>query len=116
VLTSRVSFLDDSPQARALLDGTGLLSQRLAQQLHARGIDPLRLPRFSVLRLRDDPAAGSFLARQLRHLAPRAAAASPAGLADLLWAHLSTVAGPGLLPPWPIASAWRSCAASPCSP
>ena len=54
VMTSRVSFLEDSPQVRRLLDGTSLMSEKLAQQLHAQGVDPLRVPRFSVLRLRDD--------------------------------------------------------------
>ncbi len=54
VMTSRVSFLEDSPQVRRLLDGTSLISEKLAQQLHARGVDPRRVPRFSVLRLHDD--------------------------------------------------------------
>ena len=66
VMTSRVSFLEDSPQVRRLLDGTKLMSEKLAQQLHAQGVDPLRIPRFSVLRLRDDAAGGSLLAEQLR--------------------------------------------------
>ena len=60
-MTSRVSFLEDSPQVRRLMDGTSLMSEKLVQQLHAQGVDPLRVPRFSVLRLRDDPA-GRFAA------------------------------------------------------
>ena len=75
VMTSRVSFLEDSPQVRRLLDGTSLMSEKLAQQLHAQGVDPLRVPRFSVLRLRDDAAGGSLLAEQLR----REAAAQAGG-------------------------------------
>jgi hypothetical protein len=108
VMTTRVSFLEDSPQVRRLLDGTSLISEKLAQELHAQGVDPVRVPRFSVLRLRDDAAGGSLLAEQLRRQA--AAAAQPAGgaegggppsagdLADLLWQHITQVAGPGLLP------------------
>ncbi|HVB43030.1 MAG TPA: SUMF1/EgtB/PvdO family nonheme iron enzyme [Streptosporangiaceae bacterium] len=105
VLTSRVSFLEDSPQTRSLLDGTSLMSEKLAQQLHARGVDPLRVPRFSVLRLRDDAGGGSFLTMRLRHLTARAngtaavaGTGSPADLADLLWAHITAVAGHRLLP------------------
>jgi formylglycine-generating enzyme required for sulfatase activity len=108
VMTSRVSFLEDSPQVRRLLDGTSLMSEKLAQQLHAHGVDPLRVPRFSVLRLHDDAAGGSLLAGQLRR---RAAAAQPADgaaerqgpagdgdLADLLWWHITQVTPAALLP------------------
>jgi energy-coupling factor transporter ATP-binding protein EcfA2 len=108
VMTSRISFLEDSPQVRRLLDGTSLISEKLAQQLHAQGVDPARVPRFSVLRLRDDPAGGSLLAQQLRRQAGPAPpargggadkeAAGAGGLADLLWRHITQVAGPRLLP------------------
>lgn len=108
VMTSRVSFLEDSPQVRRLLDGTSLMSEKLAQQLHAQGVDPLRVPRFAVLRLRDDPDGGSLLAEQLRrHAAARARASSgpvqtghagTGDLADLLWWHMTQVVPPGLLP------------------
>ena len=106
VMTSRVSFLEDSPPARRLLDGTSLMPEKLAQQLHAQGVDPVRVPQFSVLRLRDDPAGGSLLARQLQHQAATQAAgdtavAGPAGagdLPDLLWQHITQVTGPQLLP------------------
>ena len=40
VMTSRVSFLEDSPPARRLLDGTSLMPEKLAQQLYAQGVDP----------------------------------------------------------------------------
>ena len=107
VMTSRVSFLEDSPQVRRLLDGTKLMSEKLAQQLHAQGVDPLRIPRFSVLRLRDDAAGGSLLAEQLRREAAgkRADDSPVAGgpgststLADLLWWHINQVVEPRLLP------------------
>ena len=118
-MTSRMSFLEDSPQVRRLLDGTRLISEKLVNQLHAQGVDPLRVPRFSVLRLDEEPAGVSPLAAQL------AAAAGPAGagdasptrgpaggatdawdggvtgddaLADLLWRHITEVVKPGLLP------------------
>ena len=111
VMTSRVSFLEDSPQVRRLLDGTSLMSEKLAQQLYAQGVDPLRVPRFSVLRLRDDPAGGSLLTQQLRRRATSAEVAAPAGrsshrgqvantsdLAELLWWHITQVVEPWLLP------------------
>ncbi len=107
VMTSRVSFLEDSPQVRRLLDGTSLMSEKLAQQLHAQGVDPLRVPRFSVLRLRDDPAGGSLLARAApapgRHPGAQVtrrwqARPGPVTCADLLWWHITQVAGPELLP------------------
>ena len=69
-MTSRVSFLEDSPPVRRLLDGASLMSEKLAQQLHSQGVDPLRVPRFSVLRLRDqDAAGGSLLPRQVKRQA-----------------------------------------------
>ncbi|WP_045875777.1 SUMF1/EgtB/PvdO family nonheme iron enzyme [Pseudofrankia sp. DC12] len=53
VLSSRYSFLADSPQVRRLLNSSTLISEKLVQHLHADGIDPLELPRFSVVRLDD---------------------------------------------------------------
>ena len=106
VMTSRVSFLEDSPAARRLLDGTSLMPEKLAQQLYAQGVDPARVPAFSVLRLRDDPAGGSLLARQLQHqdaaqAAGDTAGGGPAGAGDLpslLWQHITGMTGPELLP------------------
>jgi hypothetical protein len=102
VMTSRVSFLEDSPPVRRLLDGASLMSEKLAQQLHAQGVDPLRVPRFSVLRLRDHDATGPLLAGQLRREVGGSAQAgegeTDAGLADLLWRHITQVVEPGLLP------------------
>lgn len=110
VMTSRVSFLQDSPQVRRLLDGTRLMSEKLSQQLHAQGVDPLRVPCFSVLHLRDDRAGGSLLADQLTRQASAARAAarssdavreetgSAGNLPGLLWWHITNVAKPDLLP------------------
>lgn len=103
VMTSRVSFLEDSPPVRRLLDGASLMSEKLAQQLHAQGVDPLRVPRFSVLRLRDHDSAGSLLAGQLRRQAIGLAQAADGeadnvALADLLWRHITQVVEPALLP------------------
>jgi Sulfatase-modifying factor enzyme 1/NACHT domain len=103
VMTSRVSFLQDSPQTRSLLDGTRLMSEKLGQLLHARGVDPQRLPRFSVLRLHA-PASESLLAAELHQQDTQApgrkhpAQPVPPYVADLLWGHLLKVAGPELLP------------------
>ncbi|SQD95031.1 Sulphatase-modifying factor protein [Parafrankia sp. Ea1.12] len=53
VMSSRFSFLADSPQVRRLLNSSTLISEQLVQHLHANGVDPLELPRFSVVRLDD---------------------------------------------------------------
>ncbi|SNQ48811.1 conserved hypothetical protein [Frankia canadensis] len=53
VMASRYSFLADSPEVRRLLNSSSLISERLVQQLHAGGVDPLELPQFSVVRLTD---------------------------------------------------------------
>jgi energy-coupling factor transporter ATP-binding protein EcfA2 len=109
VMSSRVSFLEDSPQVRRLLDGTNLMSEKLVQQLHAQGVDPLRVPRFSVLRLRDDAAGGSLLGAQLARQVgsetealggrgPTGAEGGSGPLADLLWRHLVQVVDRALLP------------------
>ncbi len=100
VMTSRVSFLEDSPPVRRLLDGTSLVSEKLVQELHAQGVDPLRVPRFSVLRLRDDAAGRSLLARRLAEMRsdPVMGGADGSPLADLLWDRIAEVAGAELLP------------------
>jgi hypothetical protein len=106
VMTSRMSFLEDSPQVRRLLDGTSLLAEKLVQHLHAHGVDPVRVPRFSVLRLHDSASGESLLSGQLR----RQAIASQDGavqdgresggrdLAGLLWWHITQAVEPELLP------------------
>lgn len=53
IISSRYSFLADSPQVRTLLNSSDLVSEKLVQELHAHGIDPLQLPHFCVIRLDD---------------------------------------------------------------
>jgi len=55
VMSSRVSFLADSPQIRRLLDCSSAVSEQLVEQVYANGVDPRRVPRFSMLRLTDTP-------------------------------------------------------------
>ena len=113
VMTSRVSFLEDSPQVRRLMDGTSLMSEKLIQQLHVQGVDPLRVPRFSVLRLRDEESGGSLLGAHLASELKPPSEAAPVGavgadnlgglghagdLDDLLWRHIAQVVEPALLP------------------
>jgi hypothetical protein len=116
-MTSRVSFLEDSPQVRRLMDGTSLMSEKLVQQLHAQGVDPLKVPRFSVLRLRDDVAGGSLLVAQVAGELEAAGGPRVGGagaglgvdeavgtgaesdrLGELLWRQATRVADGGLLP------------------
>src|ERR1019366_10412625 len=93
--------------------GPSLMSEKLIQQLHVQGVDPLRVPRFSVLRLRDEESGGSLLGAQLAGELKPAGAASCSGaggadslggsgdrgdLDDLLWRHITQVVGPALLP------------------
>ncbi|WP_433151916.1 formylglycine-generating enzyme family protein [Actinomadura nitritigenes] len=80
VMSSRMSFLEDSPQVRRMLDGTTLLSERLVQHLYAQGVDPLKVPRFSALRLHEDSSPLEM--RLTRTLA------SEGSLPDLLWTHV----------------------------
>jgi formylglycine-generating enzyme required for sulfatase activity len=83
VMSSRVSFLEDSPQVRRLLDGTALLSERLVQHLYAQGVDPLKVPRFSALRLREEVLP---LRKRLGGLLGRTGS-----LPELLWTHMEDV-------------------------
>jgi hypothetical protein len=92
VMTSRTSFLEDSPQVRRLMDGTQLMSEKLVQQLHAEGVDPLRVPRFSVLRLRDQAEGRSLLGIRLDTATD--AGSADEDLAGLLWFHVFQVIRP----------------------
>ncbi|MCI3933868.1 SUMF1/EgtB/PvdO family nonheme iron enzyme [Streptomyces sp. AN091965] len=51
VMSSRVSFLADSPPIRQLLDRGAAHSEQLVEQMYANGVDPDRLPRFHLVRL-----------------------------------------------------------------
>ncbi|MEU1627002.1 SUMF1/EgtB/PvdO family nonheme iron enzyme [Streptomyces sp. NPDC020096] len=103
VMSSRVSFLADSPQVRRLLDHSSALSQQLVEQMYANGVDPERLPHVSVLRLTDRPApssnpavtsAGASLAVRQTPLERRLHAAlsldHPVPLGRLLSDHIDT--------------------------
>jgi hypothetical protein len=100
VMSSRVSFLEDSPYVRQLLDTRALVSERLVQQLHAHGVDPLRIPRFSVLRLHDltvqEDTAGSPLELRLASEHADPATDQPQGqalvLEDLVSDHVRRIA------------------------
>lgn len=91
ITTSRVSFLEDSPQVRRLLDGTSLVSEKLVQQLHAQGVNPLLVPRFSALRLHDAPDAASPLEVRLAEDLDLAPDRRLPHLAELAWQHITRV-------------------------
>ncbi|WP_369262962.1 SUMF1/EgtB/PvdO family nonheme iron enzyme [Streptomyces sp. R35] len=84
VMSSRVSFLADSPQVRQLLDSGAGRSEQLVEQMYANGIEPSRVPHFHVVRLAEPGATP--LERRLS-----AALALPSGqpLADILGAHIT---------------------------
>ncbi|MET8049527.1 SUMF1/EgtB/PvdO family nonheme iron enzyme [Streptosporangium sp. NPDC005286] len=98
VTTSRVSFLEDSPQVRRLLDGTALVSEKLVQQLHAQGVNPLLVPRFSALRLHDVTASASPLEVRLADDLDLDRAQGLPHLAELTWQHITRVTDPADLP------------------
>ncbi|WP_329134608.1 SUMF1/EgtB/PvdO family nonheme iron enzyme [Streptomyces sp. NBC_00670] len=84
VMSSRVSFLADSPQVRQLLDSGAGRSEQLVEQMYANGVDPSRVPHFHVVRLAE-PAATPLERRLTAELG------LPPGqpLADILGTHLT---------------------------
>ncbi|WAX78277.1 SUMF1/EgtB/PvdO family nonheme iron enzyme [Streptomyces sp. KMM 9044] len=84
VMSSRVSFLADSPQVRQLLDSGAGRSEQLVEQMYVNGIDPSRVPHFHVVRLAD-PGATPLEKRVT------AALELPSGqaLGDILGAHFT---------------------------
>jgi formylglycine-generating enzyme required for sulfatase activity/HEPN domain-containing protein len=84
VMSSRVSFLADSPQVRQLLDSGAGRSEQLVEQMYANGVDPSRVPHFHVVRLAE-PGATPLERRLTAELA------LPSGqtLADVLGAHIT---------------------------
>lgn len=56
VMSSRVSFLADSPQIRQLLDSGTARSEQLVEQMYANGLDPARVPHFHLVRLAEPDA------------------------------------------------------------
>ncbi|MBQ1096991.1 SUMF1/EgtB/PvdO family nonheme iron enzyme [Streptomyces sp. b94] len=84
VISSRVSFLADSPQVRQLLDSGAGRSEQLVEQMYANGVDPSRVPHFHVVRLcepEDTPLE--------RNLSARLGLSPGRPLADLLGTHLT---------------------------
>jgi len=108
VLSSRVSFLADSPQIRRLLDCSSAISEQLVEQMYANGVDPRRVPRFSMLRLTDAPTdseptpdAGAAVASTplARRLQSALDIAGTPTVAELIGAHIDhVVTGAGLAP------------------
>lgn len=84
VMSSRVSFLADSPQVRQLLDSGAGRSEQLVEQLYANGVDPARVPHFHLVRLAEPDATP--LERRLT-AALELSAGRP--LADILGAHIT---------------------------
>ncbi|MEU1074387.1 MULTISPECIES: SUMF1/EgtB/PvdO family nonheme iron enzyme [unclassified Streptomyces] len=84
VMSSRVSFLADSPPVRQLLDSGAGRSEQLVEQMYANGLEPTRIPHFHVVRLADPGATP--LERRLS-----AALAMPSGqpLANILGTHIT---------------------------
>ncbi|MGW4411776.1 SUMF1/EgtB/PvdO family nonheme iron enzyme [Nonomuraea sp. NPDC004702] len=92
VTASRASFLEDFPQVRGVLDGTSLVSEKLVQQLHAQGVNPLLVPRFSALRLHGVAGAGSPLEVRLAEELDVSRDRLLPHLAELAWQQISRVA------------------------
>lgn len=84
VMSSRVSFLADSPQVRQLLDKGAGRSEQLVEQMYANGVDPSRVPHFHVVRLAE-PETTPLETRLTTALS------LPAGqpLADILGTHIT---------------------------
>ncbi|GAA0452417.1 SUMF1/EgtB/PvdO family nonheme iron enzyme [Streptomyces olivaceiscleroticus] len=84
IMSSRVSFLADSPPVRQLLDNGAGRSEQLVEQMYANGLDPARVPHFHVVRLTEPEATP--LEKRLA-----AALELPPGqtLADILGAHVT---------------------------
>ncbi|MGW0825853.1 SUMF1/EgtB/PvdO family nonheme iron enzyme [Streptomyces sp. NPDC002845] len=84
VMSSRVSFLADSPQVRQLLDSGAGRSEQLVEQMYANGLDPARVPHFHVVRLAEPEAT------PLEKRLTAALDLSPGQtLAELLGAHVT---------------------------
>ncbi|MFE2507650.1 SUMF1/EgtB/PvdO family nonheme iron enzyme [Streptomyces naganishii] len=84
VISSRVSFLADSPQVRQLLDNGAGRSEQLVEQMYANGIEPSRVPHFHVVRLTEPEATPLE-----RRLTTRLGLPLGQPLADILGAHIT---------------------------
>lgn len=86
VMSSRVSFLADSPQVRQLLDNGAARSEQLVEQMYANGVDPARVPHFHLVRLADPDATPLE-----RRLTATLRLSSPQPFARLLSTHFEEV-------------------------
>lgn len=84
VMSSRVSFLADSPQIRQLLDSGAARSEQLVEQMYANGVDPARVPHFHLVRLTEPDATPLE-----KRLTASLRLSSPQPLDTLLGAHLT---------------------------
>ncbi|MGW3860547.1 SUMF1/EgtB/PvdO family nonheme iron enzyme [Streptomyces sp. NPDC005047] len=84
VISSRVSFLADSPQVRQLVDSGAGRSEQLVEQMYANGVDPSRVPHFHVVRLTEPEATPLE-----RGLTARLGLAPGRPLAEILGTHLT---------------------------
>ncbi|MFB7246651.1 sulfatase-modifying factor protein [Streptomyces populi] len=84
VMSSRVSFLADSPQVRQLLDSGAGRSEQLVEQMYANGVEPSRVPHFHVVRLAE-PGTTPLE----RRLSNALALPPKQPLADILGAHIT---------------------------
>jgi formylglycine-generating enzyme required for sulfatase activity len=84
VISSRVSFLADSPQVRQLLDSGAGRSEQLVEQMYANGVDPSRVPHFHVVRLTEPDRTPLE-----RGLCARLGLAPERPLAEILGTHLT---------------------------
>ncbi|MGW5866577.1 SUMF1/EgtB/PvdO family nonheme iron enzyme [Streptomyces sp. NPDC055239] len=84
VMSSRVSFLADSPQIRQLLDSGAGRSEQLVEQMYANGVDPSRVPHFHVVRLAE-PAETPLE----KHLTTALNLPTGRPLADILGVHIA---------------------------
>ncbi|MCG5213106.1 SUMF1/EgtB/PvdO family nonheme iron enzyme [Streptosporangium soli] len=76
-----------------------MISEKLVQQLHAQGVNPLLVPRFSALRLHDvTTTAATPLELRLAEALDRPPGDLP-HLADLAWQHITQVTGSADLAP-----------------
>ncbi|WP_406384103.1 SUMF1/EgtB/PvdO family nonheme iron enzyme [Streptomyces sp. NBC_01618] len=84
VMSSRVSFLADSPQVRQLLDSGAGRSEQLVEQMYANGVDPARVPHFHLVRLAEPDAT------PLEKRLTASLGLSPGrSLADILGTHIT---------------------------
>lgn len=92
VMSSRVSFLADSPQVRQLLDSGAGRSEQLVEQMYANGVDPARVPHFHLVRLAEPDATPLE-----KRLTTELELATGGPLAGILAAHIRrTLADQGL--------------------